>query len=276
MTKIFTMVKGEVDIVNEWVLYYGSIFGFKNLYVIDNLSQDGTWEALVELKKKYEINITRQPDYKKKGEYMTKMFRGFCKPGEIGIPIDIDEFIVFYDKHTNKISCDGYKINNILKTLPPRSVYKMNYIFSKITVPNGYQNAVINSTHGEYSDYGEFAKSFFNRSLFNGEIDHGNHYATGNYMLTDLCLVHYHCRNIDQMKKKIYNNVSGLGYEPFNLTSLKSLLKQSSIAGLHHVENQIDVLENKYKLELSKIKSSDIDLTPISEYMLNLPPFRAK
>ena len=40
MTKIFTMVKGEVDIVNEWVLYHGSLFGFQNLYVIDNLSKD--------------------------------------------------------------------------------------------------------------------------------------------------------------------------------------------------------------------------------------------
>jgi hypothetical protein len=120
------------------------------------------------------------------------------------------------------------------------------------------------------------AKSFFNRSLFNEEIDHGNHYATDKYMLTDLCLVHYHCRNIDQMKKKVYNNVSGLGYEPFNLSSLKSLLKQNDIAGLHHIENQIAILENKYELELSEIKSSDIDLTPISKYILNLPHFRAK
>ena len=131
MTKIFTMVKGEVDIVNEWVLYHGSLFGFQNLYVIDNLSRDGTWEALVNLKKKYKINITRLPDYKKKGEYMTTMFRSFCRPGEIGIPIDIDEFIVYYDKHTNKISCDGNKIFSVLKSLPPSQVYKMNYILSK-------------------------------------------------------------------------------------------------------------------------------------------------
>ena len=67
------MVKGEVDIVNEWVLYHGSLFGFTNLYIIDNLSRDGTWEALVNLKAKYKINISRLPDYKKKGRIHDKI-----------------------------------------------------------------------------------------------------------------------------------------------------------------------------------------------------------
>jgi hypothetical protein len=271
MTKIFTMVKGEVDIVNEWVLYHGSLFGFQNLYVIDNLSKDGTWEALVNLKKKYNINITRLPDYKKKGEYMTKMFRSFCRPSEIGIPIDIDEFIVYYDKHTNKICCDGNKIFSVLKSLPPSQVYKMNYILTKITVPNGYKNAVINTTNGIYLDYGSLAKSFFNKSLFNGDIDHGNHYHTPNYILTNLCLVHYHARNLDQIKKKIYNNVTGLGYNPLDLNVLKNLLAQGGVNGSHHVENQISVLENRYELGVSNLESSDIDLTPISQHLLRLP-----
>jgi len=273
MPKIFTMVKGEVDIVTEWVLYHGSLFGFKNLYIIDNLSRDGTWEALVNLKAKYNINISRLPDYKKKGEYMTKLFKGFCQPNEIGIPIDIDEFIVYYNKNTNKISCNSNQIFSVLNSLPPSPVYKMNYIFSKITVPNGYQNAAINSTNGCYLDYGASAKSFFNKSLFNGDIDHGNHYNTTNYILTDLCLVHYHARNLDQMKKKIYNNVSGLGHNPFDLQELKALFSQGVI-GFHHIEHQISVLENKYNLSVSNPEPSDIDLTPISRRLLNLSQYK--
>lgn len=269
MTKIFTMVKGEVDIVNEWVLYHGSLFGFTNLYIIDNLSRDGTWEALVNLKSKYNINISRLPDYKKKGEYMTTLLKGFCQPNEIGIPIDIDEFIVYYDINTNQISCDGNKIVRMLNSLPPSPVYKMNYIYSKITVPNGYDNAVINSTNGVYLDYGSSAKSFFNKSFFNGEIDHGNHYHTQNYIMTNLCLVHYHARNLDQMKKKIYNNVSGLGHNPFDLNELKTLLTRGGVNGLHHVEHQISVLENRYELSVSNLEPSDIDLTPISQHLLS-------
>jgi hypothetical protein len=147
----------------------------------------------------------------------------------------------------------------------------MNYILTKITVPNGYKNAVINTTNGIYLDYGSLAKSFFNKSLFNGDIDHGNHYNTPNYILTNLCLVHYHARNLDQIKKKIYNNVTGLGYNPLDLNMLKNLLAQGGVNGSHHVENQISVLENRYELCVSNLESSDIDLTPISQHLLRLP-----
>ena len=45
--KLFTMVKDEVDIVEDWLKYHGSIFGYQNLYVIDNFSTDGTYEILL-------------------------------------------------------------------------------------------------------------------------------------------------------------------------------------------------------------------------------------
>ena len=41
---IATMVKDEEDIVKEWVEYYGKIFGYNNLYIIDNYSTDKTYE----------------------------------------------------------------------------------------------------------------------------------------------------------------------------------------------------------------------------------------
>ena len=46
MVKIFTMVKDEVDIVNDWIIYHASMFGYDNIYVIDNYSTDGTYELL--------------------------------------------------------------------------------------------------------------------------------------------------------------------------------------------------------------------------------------
>jgi hypothetical protein len=46
------MVKGEVDIVTDWILYHGTLFGFNNLFIIDNYSSDGTFETLLQLKKK--------------------------------------------------------------------------------------------------------------------------------------------------------------------------------------------------------------------------------
>ena len=269
MTKIFTMVKGEADVVTDWVLYHGTIFGFKNLYIIDNLSLDGTWQVLQKLKSKYNINIYRLPDYKKKGEYMTNFMRSFCGKFELAFPINIDEFIVCYDKNTNNIYCDNYSFSRVFKQLPLAAVYKMNYINCKLLGPDGYQRATLEATNGVYVNYGANAKSFFNSTLFNGNIDHGNHYNTNKYVITDLCLVHYHCQNLQQFKKKIYNNVSGFGYNPLDLPELKKKCAPNNI-GYKNIRLQVDILENNYKIVVTPRSNTDINLLPISRLLVSL------
>jgi hypothetical protein len=268
MVKIFTMVKGESDIVEDWVLYHGSIFGYKNIYVIDNYSRDGTYEILLKLKNTYNINICRLPDYKKKGDYMASLIKTFSK-NEFVFPIDIDEFIVYYDKTSNQISCDKETIYNNLNILPPRTCYKMNYIMSKILIENGYKRAAIESSYGFYSDYGNHAKTFFYSTFFKGNLDHGNHYHTNDYFLSNFCLVHYHCRNLEQMKKKVYNNVFGLGHNPFDI---KRLIESSKTTydGIHHINNQISILQNTYTLPMSSLEAADINLEPISKKILSI------
>ena len=266
MVKIFTMVKGEVDIVKDWVLYHGNLFGFKNLYIIDNYSKDGTFELLQQLTSQYKINVCRLPDYKKKGEYMTSLIKIFSQ-NEFSFPIDIDEFIVHYDKQTNSINCDNETIYNNIKRLPIAPAYKMNYIFANPDNVDGYNRATIECKNGKYSDYGSAAKTFFHSSLFNGKIDHGNHYHTTNYYLSNFCLVHYHCRNLEQMKKKIFNNVSGLGHSPFNLSYLKTIEKGNP-DGIHHIRNQIQILENTFNLPIDI--HSDISLGPLINKILSL------
>lgn len=268
--KIFTMVKGENDIVEDWVNYHGTIFGYNNIYVIDNYSKDGTYETLIKLKNKYNINVIRLPDYKKKGEYMTFLLRYFSK-NEVVFPIDIDEFIVYYDKHSNTINCEKDKILDYINNLPKLPYYKMNYIMSKILISEGYDRAAVEAHNGHYCDYGSNAKTFFNSQLFKGIIDHGNHFAKDKYFLTSLCLVHFHERNLDQIKKKVYNNVKGLGYYPFDLGALKILhRKGTSINGYHHIDKQIKILENNFNLNIDTPKTSDISLMPLNNMIINL------
>ena len=50
MTKIFTIVKDVIDIVEEWLIYHGCMFGWNSIYIIDNYSSDGTWEKINEYK----------------------------------------------------------------------------------------------------------------------------------------------------------------------------------------------------------------------------------
>lgn len=270
MVKVFTMVKGEVDIVEDWVLYHGTLFGYENLYIIDNYSLDGTFEVLINLNKKYNINITRLPHYKKKGDYMTYLLRTVAKH-EIVFPIDIDEFIVYYDKSNKSINCDTTLINNYINNFPQYPLFKMNYIQSKMLKSNGYNRATIECKYGLYIDYGELAKTCFRSNLFKDKIDHGNHNPTNKYILTNLCLIHFHTRNLDQIKKKAYNNVKGLGYDPFNLQDLKTHLKNTpSMFGWHHIDKQIKILEKSFSISVEEVNSEDIDLQPFNNYISKL------
>lgn len=60
MIKLFTIVKDEIDIVREWVMYHGYIFGFQNLYIIDNMSVDGTYEKLLEFQQTHGCNVSQE------------------------------------------------------------------------------------------------------------------------------------------------------------------------------------------------------------------------
>jgi len=266
MVKLFTIVKDEVDIVRDWIVYHGSMFGWNNIYIIDNYSTDGTYEIIKEFEK-LNIHIERQPDYRKKGEYMKRLIDAHCK-NDIAFPIDIDEFIVLYQH--NQINVNKPAIVNYINGLKPANLYKARYITSLITDPNGYKNAGLEAEFGIWVDNGYMAKSFFNTSIYKGEIDHGNHIPTSNYLLTDIYLVHYHCRNIEQIKKKIKNNVEGLGYIN-SLEHLKNIIKSNpQCAGNHHVESQIKVLENTYKLNISPSKKQKkyIDLSPLRNKLI--------
>ena len=103
---VATMVKDEADIVEYWLIYYGKIFGYNNLFVIDNFSTDGTFEIC----KRYVgkgVRLYREKDYKLKGEFMTYFKNNLVF--DFFFPVDIDEFIVHIDNN-NKLS-----VQNIIK-----------------------------------------------------------------------------------------------------------------------------------------------------------------
>lgn len=270
MIKLFTMVKDEVDIIKEWIIYHGCLFGWQNIFIIDNDSTDGTFEIIQEFA--HLINVYQKSDYKLKGQYMQELIQEHCSDKSIAIPIaipiDIDEFIIYYDKENNKINTDRDFIINYILQLKPASVYKMNYINPINTCEDGYDQAIKMLEYGSYADYDNLAKSFINTSLFTGKIDHGNHIICENYLLTNICLIHYHSRNINQLKKKILNNIIGLGY-PNNIDALTEIITKNNICpGNHHVKNQIMVLNNTFRFK--SVKVLDID------NLINLVEFTIK
>lgn len=237
---ICTMVKNEDDIVRKWIEYYGNIFGYGNLYIIDNYSTDKTYEICEEYVKKG-IHLLREPDYELKGIYMTHYKNHtHC---DIFIPVDIDEFICYYNKNTNLVSKDKDKILNYLESLfnGKKGIFKMNYL-NPINTNNA--DNLDKFTHGIVVDYKDMAKTFIiNKNVDkNLTFDHGNHYKTNSYILSDLLLIHFHSRSHEQDLKKTIANVSGFGYSQ-NLENLRNLSRRKC-KGWHHVDKLISVLEN--------------------------------
>jgi hypothetical protein len=259
--KLFTMVKDEIDIIDEWIIYHGSMFGWQNIHVIDNGSTDGTYQKIQQFS--HLINIYTEPDYRQKGVYMKALIDAHAGPEDIVFPIDIDEFIVYYD---GGICVDRQTIHTYLRSLPPSPIYKTDYIHPLIIVPGGYPSACRSIARGKYNNgMGNMAKSFFKKKYYNGSIDHGNHISCSNYFLTKLCLVHYHERNLDQMKKKTLNNVLGIGY-PNSLDFLRNLIDtQPECMNSHHVKTQIKILEQKYAMSCFSPTYGSIDLTPLRD-----------
>jgi len=247
MVKLYTMVKDEVDIVRDWVIYHGCMFGWNNIFVIDNYSTDGTYEVLQEFE--HLINITREDDYKKKGIYMKNLINKFSYEDDtLAFPLDIDEFIVYYEKGSKNISVDKTLINDYINNLPESFVYKAPYLNPVLTKPEGFNRATTEIDYADLSDLGSCSKSFIDTKYFNGMIDHGNHIMCDNYLTTNIALVHYHSRNLEQMKKKIFNNVLGLGYND-DISFLKKAINDNPCcAGNHHVKNLINIYENNYIL----------------------------
>ena len=271
IVKLFTMVKDEDDIVEDWLIYHGKLFGYNNLYIIDNYSSDDTYRILQKYEKEKGINLSREMDYKKKGEYMTNLINS-AGSYDIAYPIDIDEFITYYNKDDNTISSD--KVNSYLNSLQLNNeVFKTQYVNSLIdeSHPNGYERATRECKFGQYVKYDSHGKTFLNKKLWKGQLDHGNHYPTNNYKMSDLVLIHYHKRNYEQLGKKTLNNVVGLGYDPNNLKQLKQLV-ESGCDGYHHILRRIDILNGNFLKESlvdENIKSREnlIDLSPFINFL---------
>ena len=214
--------------------------------------------------------LQREHDYSKKGDIMTELMNNIGAY-DIAFPLDIDEFIVYYDKNNNTLSPE--KTLSYLKTLvgsdkfKDNSVFKANYIYSTITNGNeiGYHDALFECKYGQYLDYGNMAKTFINKHIWEGVMDHGNHFPTEDFVPTNICLIHYHCRNIEQMKKKVRTNVEGLGYDSNDLDLLKSLPKDTP--GCHHVRHMIQILKNNFTINTNFVITNEH--VPLNPFILH-------
>lgn len=110
--KLFTVTKNEYDLIEDFILYYGNLFGFENLIVIDNGSDD---EHVLQVYERYiprGLTVVVEKGYEgdRQASHFTKHMNLHKSSCDWLIGLDTDEFLAYKDG-------DDYKCEDLVPRL---------------------------------------------------------------------------------------------------------------------------------------------------------------
>ena len=90
LVKVFVLTKNEYDMISDFLTYYGRIFGYENLIVIDNGSNhQDVLNIYDSFKSKGVTIIEDRSNIAYHGEIMTKHMNTYKNTCEFMIPLDM-------------------------------------------------------------------------------------------------------------------------------------------------------------------------------------------
>lgn len=255
-TKVFCMVKNELDIIEYFIKWNSYLCGISNLYIIDNLSDDGTWEYLSNVKKKYNnFNLFRTPDdfnFVNKKDFINEIVNKNKLDSEFILILDCDEFLIAKDNDIKKQFDIFRSDKHGVCRLPDYRVY--NY-------KNNFQENIDFIDDASICFRDTYAKCLFKTNSFKNITDNGNHnFKIRIFLKTELRILHFHNRNIFSYLSKKMNILKGYLGKNFNVENINKNRKRS---GSHVAEELMNFLTNKHydrykdkkKIQISILKN---------------------
>jgi len=144
IVKVFCVTKNEYDLIEHFIIYYGYLFGYNNVIIIDNNS---TNKIVLDIYDKYiNLGITVVNGESYQGEGQSNSFNKYMKllqfECDFLIGLDTDEFL---------FSCDDFKNNNNPfckeKIFQILNSYNINDTKFKI---NLYPGSIVDNTNINY------------------------------------------------------------------------------------------------------------------------------
>lgn len=182
------MQKDEAVLLEPWIVYHGHLFGFENIYIIDNGS---TMPEVQEVLARFitfgvhvDFSHSTRIDYLNKGDIVGELIRTLDANGkhDFFFPTDCDEFII--KQTTTGFSCNRMAIHSHLELFrdEPKTLRMRYQLDNHPTLPDCYVHA-------------GSSKTFFAAGSF-GWTDHGHHcdgsrLAEGS-RFTALLHIHFH------------------------------------------------------------------------------------
>jgi len=126
---VITMQKDERLLLRHFATYYGYLFGFENLYILDNGSAAETRIILDDIARhggNIIYSYSRPKDFELKGVAICNIANGLLKKYDVFITLDCDEFIgVKTNTIGNEYSCTKESIYNELSHFEPNTGYQV-------------------------------------------------------------------------------------------------------------------------------------------------------
>lgn len=296
LVKVFCMTKNEYDLIEDFIVYYGYLFGYSNIVLIDNLSTD---PRVLDIYAKYQplgVIIHSEASYagNSQGDSFTKYMQQYKDQCEFVMGLDTDEFIYSVQHlESGENPVDRENIRSILRTIP-----------SDVTIcqfETAHQS-IVDPTHPNYVHCQTITparsittfKALSLKSLPNGKNFYrsdafiitscGNHLGQVSYGRTDyvaLGHLHFHHTGSRRHYEKALNIVLGRQYITADLPLLAKIdtLQRAYGMGSHRIHQCLNFYLRMYVVELYltyyKRLPSLIELdtevckhTPISEFQI--------
>lgn len=211
------MQRNEIFVLDAWIKYYGYLFGYSNLFILDNGSDNPAVIETLERCEKDGVTVYRErntpSDYIAKGHIIGEMFTKFQKEKmyDFYFPLDCDEFIGVLRK-------DGvsFATKDIISELA-------NYANSKDTI--GIKYELRNSFRHKDSFYMLHCnKTAFSKGMIT-TLDHGFHTAgteSGTIIKSELCHIHLHNKPYSHLMEASRRKLQAFGIDTSNPDAIAS------------------------------------------------------
>ena len=251
--KIILMTKNEKYLIKQWIQYHGEIFGYENLYIIDD-SDDIDVLNYYKSISYLPIHIyNNNNNLNNIINYINNIMTLIKNECDFMIKLDTDEFIGLYNNETNDVHIYKEIIRNSFNKLIVNG-YKYKCSYTMNSLPLETNNNSLEYTFFSQPHYTKFKTFFYSKTYL--YCDLGSH--TGNVISryenhendTNIMIIHYHNQSfknyVENCKKAVishnYININdNIGTQ---INKLSLLSKNNTKGSIHKIQIYLKYLTN--------------------------------